>query len=205
MAQKSVDKLIGKYSRVFGKILKNTGSPNVDAGLSAYKNRLSEMYASKQFERHNIYPTMNVSYIYAVIAMCLELKKSKLSDKEIIEAIDEGFSRRRNFFKRIIAVINILPNSFDIARKWNISDHEKRVNDGSIKYDYFNVDADKVEYHISRCMYVEMFDSFGIRGLCKIFCMTDEFSYAELTRHVRFIRHSDLSDGDSCFDEVIRK
>ena len=32
-----------------------------------------------------------------------------------------------------------------------------------------------------------------------------ETDRAGLTRHVRFIRHSDLSDGDSCHDEVIRK
>jgi hypothetical protein len=119
--------------------------------------------------------------------------------------INKGFERRRNFFKRIIAVINMLPNSFDIARKWNISDHDKRVRDGSITYDYFHVNKNKVEYHISKCMYVEMFEYYGIRSLCKIFCMTDETAYAGLTRHVRVIRHSDLSDGDACHDEVIRK
>ena len=110
-----------------------------------------------------------------------------------------------NLFKGIITVINLLPNSFDIARKWNISDHEKRVKDGSITYDYFNVSKDKVEYRISKCMYIEMFETYGIRGLCKIFCMTDEFAYASLPKHVQFIRHSDLSDGPACFDEVIRK
>ena len=67
------------------------------------------------------------------------------------------------------------------------------------------MDKDKVEYHISKCMYVEMFETYGIRELCKIFCMTDEKAYAGLTRHVRFIRHSDLSDGPACFDEVIRR
>lgn len=100
---------------------------------------------------------------------------------------------------------NLLPNSFDIARKWNISDHDKRMKDGSITYDYFNVGKDKVEYRISKCMYVRMFEAYGIRGLCKIFCMTDEFAYAGLPKHVKFIRHSDLSDGPACFDEVIRK
>ena len=62
-----------------------------------------------------------------------------------------------------------------------------------------------MEYSISKCMYVEMFAEYGIRPLCKIFCKTDEFAYAGLTRHVNFIRHSDLSDGPACYDEVIRK
>ena len=46
---------------------------------------------------------------------------------------------------------------------------------------------------------------YGIRGLCKIFCMTDQFAYAGLLRHVKFIRHSDLSDGPACYDEVISR
>ena len=30
-------------------------------------------------------------------------------------------------------------------------------------------------------------------------------AYSNLTRHVKFIRHSDLSDGECCHDEVIDK
>lgn len=40
----------------------------------------------------------------------------------------------------------------------------------------------KVEYNISKCMYVEMFEYYGIRSLCKIFCMTDEYAYANLPK-----------------------
>lgn len=53
-------------------------------------------------------------------------------------------------------------------------------------------------------MYVEMFAFYGIRELCKIFCMTDIQAYTNLVRHVRFVRHSDLSDGDCCRDDIYR-
>lgn len=163
------------------------------------------MYASDLFKEHNIYPTMNVVHIYDVIAMCLELKKAGLSESAIIDSINRGFGSRRKFFNNLIRLIDLLPNSFEIAKKWNINDHEKRVKDGSITYDVFAVTNDKVEYIISKCMYVEIFESYGIRSLCRIFCMTDETAYGGLTRHVEFIRHSDLSNGDCCHDEVIRR
>jgi hypothetical protein len=137
--------------------------------------------------------------------MCLELKESGLSDKEIIDTVNSGFSSRRNFFKYLIRCIDLLPNSYQIAERWNISDHDKRVKDGSIFYDQFDVSDGKIEYSISRCAYVEMFETYGIRPLCKIFCMTDEWAYAGLPRHVVFIRHSDLSNGPACYDEVIRR
>ncbi len=199
------EKAIKTYSKNYWTALKEAGFADIDQKLKAFESRLREMYASGNFKRHNIYPTTDATYIYSVMAMCLEIKSFGYSDKDTIKIVNKGFEKRRNFFKRIIAVINLLPNSFDIARKWNISDHEKRVKDGSITYDYFNVSKDKVEYRISKCMYIEMFEAYGIRGLCKIFCMTDEYAYAGLPKHVKFIRHSDLSDGPACFDEVIRK
>jgi hypothetical protein len=200
-----MDKNIRTAAKTYRTILINEGMDNVDGRLSSFVNRLTDMYASEKFREHNVYPTMNVSNIYAVIAMCLELKSAGMEDARIINAVDKGFEKRRSKFKKIIALINILPNSFNIARKWNINDHAKRVDDKSITYDYFNVSKDKVEYRISKCMYVEMFESYGIRPLCRIFCVTDEFSYAGLTRHVKYIRHSELATGNTCWDEVIRK
>lgn len=104
---------------------------------------------------------------------------------------------------RLEKVIDVLPKTYQIAKKWNIFDHENRVKDGSITYDYFHVSEGKIEYRISKCMYIEMFEYYGIRGLCKIFCLTDETAYANLPKHVKFIRHSDLSYGKCCHDEVI--
>jgi hypothetical protein len=199
------EKAIKIYGKSYRKALEIGAFEDLDQKMSSYEKRLRRMYASENYRKHNIYPTTDTTYIYAVMAMCLEMKSFGYSDQVTIEIINKGFEKRRNFFKRIIAVINIFPNAFDIARKWNISDHAKRVRDGSITYDYFRVSRDKVEYSISKCMYVEMFKAYGIQGLCKIFCMTDEFAYSHLTKHLRFIRHSDLSDGPACHDEVIRK
>lgn len=200
---KKENKSIRSNSKVYKKAL--VAAEIKDGSVQDYRKRLAKMYLSPRYKEHNIYPSTDTTHVYAVIAMCLELKKFGLSDSEIIDAINRGFVKRRAFFKALIYLVDLFPNSFEIAKKWNIQDHEKRVCDGSITYDYFNVSDNKVEYSVSKCMYVEMFQSYGIRGLCKIFCMTDETAYAGLTRHVQFIRHSDLSDGEPCTDEVMRK
>ena len=200
-----MEKTIRKYGKVYRKALLFRHCREIKAKTAAYQSRLRKMYASDEFKAHSVYPTVNTVHVYAVIAMCLELKALGLSDGEIIGTINHGFVRRRNFFRRIIGAIDLLPNSFSIAKKWNIQDHDRRVRDGSITYDRFDVDKDRIEYRISKCMYVGMFETWGIRSLCKIFCMTDTTSYENLRRHVTFIRHSDLSDGDACHDEIIRR
>jgi len=197
-----MEKFVKKYAQIYRGALNANNFSDIDLRVKSYEQRLKKMYASNAFVVHNVYPTMDVTKIYAVIAMCLELKKENLSNTEIIDVVNSGFMKLKKMLATVEKVIDILPNTYQIAKKWNISDHKNRVEDGSITYDYFNVTEGKIEYCISKCMYIEMFEYYGIRSLCKIFCLTDEAAYANLTRHVKFIRHSDLSDSTCCHDEV---
>lgn len=203
--KRNVARTVKNYAKIYRKALINGQIQNIDDEIASYEKRLSEMYGSDAFQKHSSYPSTNAVHVYAVIAMCLELKRFDLPDSRIIEIINSGFSARRNFFRRLLRCIDILPNAYQIARKWNISDHEKRVKDGSLTYDSFNVTEGRIEYRISKCVYIEMFETYGIRSLCRIFCMTDTTSYENLPKHVIFIRHSDLSDGSCCHDEIIEK
>ena len=194
------------YSKLYKTALKKNSFPEIEEKTKKYSLRLEGMLLSEAFKVHNIYPeTMDMYHIYGVIAMCLEAQELGLGKKETIAFCNLAFKRRRNFFKRLIALINLLPNSYSIAHKWNINDHAKREKDHSITYDSFDVQDGRIEYVISKCSYVDIFAYYGIRGLCKIFCMTDETAYAGLTRRVKFTRFSDLSDGPSCHDIVERK
>jgi len=201
-----MDSKVTKYGKIYRKVLAAAGLAVTEKNTASYEKRLSGMYSSRNFERHNVYPSVSTPHVYAVIAMCLELKELGMTeDARIIDAVNTGFSARRNFFKRLIRAIDILPWSYRIAERFNISDHERRVKDGSITYDVFSVGEGKIEYSISKCVYVDMFETYGIRSLCRIFCMTDTTAYDNLRRHVTFIRHSTLSDGDCCHDEIIRR
>ena len=177
-----VNKTIKRYAKVYRKALAYAGSSDIDAEANDYENRLGEMYASDAFARYSRYPTKITVHVFAVIAMCLGLKKYDLSDDRIINAVNSGFSARRNFFRRLLRCIDMLPNAYQIAEKWNISDHDKRVKDGSLTYDYFNVTEGKIEYCISGCIYMDMFELYGIRSLGRIFCTTDTTSSISSSR-----------------------
>lgn len=200
-----MDKRVARYAKTFGKAAAHAGIADADACVASFARRLEEMYASELFAKHNVYPTINVEHVYAVIAMCLGLREHGLADKQVITSVNAAFAARIRAFDTLLGAIDLLPNCYAIARRWNMGDHEKRVADGSIDYDLFEVREHSIEYSISGCRYVDMFEAWGVRPLCKIFCNTDTRSYARLTRHVEFVRHSDLSDGSSCHDEIIEK
>ena len=205
MNENEIDKKLKSYAKYYRKLLENEGIGNADERMTLYEIRLRNMYNSEEFTKHNIYPSTNVSFVYAIIAMCLELKDAGYTDDRIIPVVEKSMEGRWSAFVKILKFIDLFPFCFSVVRMWNRSDHADRVKDSSITYDDFTLGKNKIEYNICKCMYVEMFAHYGIRPLCKIFCNTNLIAYSGLTRHVKFVRHSDLSDGDACFDEIFRK
>ena len=199
------ERAVRKYTKLYRAELARRGADAVDEKAAAFAERLSAMYASELFAAHNVYPTTDTTLIYAVIAMCLELREQGLTDAEIIDFSDCVFAARKKLVAVLEKAVGLLPNCYGIVERWNIDDHAKRVADGSITYDLFEVTDGRIEYSISKCAYVDMFAAYGLRPLCRIFCKTDEFAYANLTRHVDFVRHSELATGDCCHDVIARK
>ena len=201
----TLNKAVKTYTKMFKGAISRKNLPDADAKAKEYEEKLGKMYESEDFKKHNVYPTMGVEKVYAVICICLTLKEYGLEKDEIIDIANDCFRTKKKLFACLEKVIDSSPLAWNVARKWNLNDYSRRVEDGSIVYDEFNAEENKISYRISGCKYVEMFDYYGIREYCKIFCMSDTQAYANLTRHVDFIRHSDLSDGDSCYDEILKK
>ena len=197
------EKALKSYTKLFGKTLARSQVADAAKITWAFKTRLANMYASEDFRRHSAYPSIDTAKVYAVIALDLELREHGYSDGEIIDLVNCASANLKRFFYAIEAVVDLFPCCYGVVRKWNIRDHAARIADGSIDYDFFEADEKRVTYSISGCRYVEMFEHYDVRSLCKVFCMSDTMAYEHLTRHVRFIRHSDLSDGPACHDEII--
>ena len=197
------EKALKSYTKLFGTTLARNQVADAAKITRAFEARLANMYASEDFRRHSVYPSIDTVKVYAVIALGLELRERGYSDEKIIDLVNTAFSNLKRLFYAIEAVVDLFPCCYAIVRKWNIQDHAARIADGSIYYDFFEADEKHVAYSISGCRYVEMFERYGVRSLCKVFCMSDTMAYDHLTRHVRFIRHSDLSDGPACQDEII--
>ena len=63
------EKAIKTYGKNYRTVLKEGGFADIEQKMKAFESRLREMYASENFRKHNIYPTTDATYIYAVMAM----------------------------------------------------------------------------------------------------------------------------------------
>lgn len=198
-------KAVKKYTRLYRSAIQRRGLSDVEGKTRAYQKRLGEMYASEQFAKHNVYPSMWVPKVYAVIAMCLELRDAGLEKDDTLAVVCDAFRGLKGVLRILERIVDATPWAWAVVKKWNNADHDSRVRDGSITFDFFTSSDDKIAYSICECQYVNMFACYGIREYCKVFCNSDISAYANLTRHIQFIRHSDLSDGCCCHDEILRK
>lgn len=86
-----MEKNVKKYSKIYRKALTENKVSDVEVRVRSFEQRLAKMYASSVFTEHNIYPAMNVAMVYAVIAMCLELKEYGYGHNEIISFVNSAF------------------------------------------------------------------------------------------------------------------
>jgi hypothetical protein len=86
---KEIEKNIKSYSKYYRNLLINEKITDIDAKMASYETRLRTMYGSGEYKAHNIYPSTNVSFVYAVIAMCLELKEAGYTDGRIIPVVEK--------------------------------------------------------------------------------------------------------------------
>ena len=108
----NIEKTIKSYAKIYRKALVDGKMQKIDDEIASYESRLREMYTSDNFKRHSNYPSTNAVHVYAVIAMCLGLKRFDLSDPQIIDIINSGFSTRRNFFRRLLRCVDMMPNAY---------------------------------------------------------------------------------------------
>lgn len=112
-----MDKVIERYAKAYRRGLEARGFDDVDGMVAVYRARLREMYASDAYREHNVYPSMSVKHVYAVIAMCLELRERGLTNEQIIDTVNAGFAARRRFFDVLVRAIDLLPSCYRIAER----------------------------------------------------------------------------------------
>lgn len=114
---KETEKTVKKYAALYRSALLRAGMGDAEQKTQQYAARLTDMYASDVYRQHDRYPTMQVTMIYAVIAMCLELKDAGLQKDEIIGFVNDAFRKRKQAFIRLEKIIDCLPFAWAIARK----------------------------------------------------------------------------------------
>lgn len=197
-------KWMNQYSKLFAKAMKKIGREDYKKLEHMYRNRYMNHLCSKEFEEYLKYTSMTLELIYAAITfaqICLEIG---LTLEEAQEIWEEHIAKsKRNMLRMVIVIVDSMSRGYEKVVDFLKNDANIHMKDESLTYELLESDGKKLEYKITRCAYAEIFEAYGIRRFCKVFCNND-LCLCAMQKKAKFIRHSDLIDGDCCHDELIK-
>ena len=198
------EKYAKKYAKMFSRSMKEIGRSDWESLYDTYYNRYLGHLKSPEYAEYTRYKTIALEKVYAAIThaqICLELGYDLKEAQRIWEEI---LCRKiKKMINKAMLLIDALPNGYNITTGWLYKDAQARIEENCLTYGLLDYSDEKLEYKITRCAYVEIFEHYGIRNFAKVFCNAD-LCMAVMHRHTKFVRHSDLVDGDCCHDEIIR-
>lgn len=196
------EKLARKYTKLFCSSMKKAGryTPSL---YEEYKNLYLDLTDSAEYKEFSKYKTMGINKVYAAITHTKLCQDKGISLDEARNIWEKYTAKNiRRIFRTVCKVIDILPNGYKIVSGWLYDDAQKRINENCLTYEFLDYTDKKLQYKITRCAYIELFEKYGIKKFCKVFCNND-LCMQVMHRKAKFIRHSDLTDGNCCYDEII--
>ena len=196
------EKLARKYVKLFCNSMKKAGkyTPSL---YEEYRSLYLDLTSSAEYKEFSKYETMGIDKVYAAITHAKLCKEKGISLDEAREIWEKYTAKNiRKIFRTVCKVIDILPNGYKIVSEWLYKDAQERIAENCLTYEMLAYNSQKLEYKITHCMYAEIFERYGIKSFCKVFCDND-LCMSVMHRKAKFIRHSNLVDGHFCHDEVI--
>ena len=193
-----------KYARMIAKAMKKAGRSDYCELESAFYRRFRAHQQSEIYREYLAkYPSIGVEKVYIGITFAQVLMQRGCSLDEALELWETRMiAGKRRVLERFIRLIDRLGMGYDTVGKWLDKDKQARDRDGLILYSQYHYNSRELEYKIHTCMYVELFEHYGIRRFCKAFCNND-LCMCVLQKSAKFIRYSDRVDGDYCHDKLI--
>lgn len=196
------EKIAAKYTKMFAKEMKHWTHENVYNEF--YEYYLSLLNSNKYDEYFKSYKHVPTDVTLFAVAVSLYTKNKGYKYEETLAIFSCIAHKKRSFFRRLLNFIERLPLKFKTFLKLYKKVQIEPYDANEIKYEFVNEYEDKFEYKIKECAFIKIFDDFGIRKYCKILCDSDVDILGGMHKHVKFIRHEDLSTGNSCHDEVVK-
>lgn len=194
-------KCADQYASWFAKEFSEHRGQNRDEMYRRFREKYLELANSPEYEEYAKHkaPINTIYFFVTASLLCRELGYSFEETQESMYNIAWPIRRR---WRSVFNALERLPFGYELfvfcLEKFNLSYGD------DIGFDFLRREKDKFEYQISKCIYIEIFEHYGIRGYCKLLCDSDIHVMGGACKHAKFIRYSDMSSSPVCHDVVIR-
>lgn len=198
-------KWMTQYSKLFAKAMKKYGRKDYKKLENLFRNRYMDHLCSEEFEAYKKYGMISIEKIYAAIThaqICLEIGLTLEESQRIWEAfIDEN---ERKIHVLFCSFFDCWKNGYRKIANHLENEARKYKADGSMVFDILERNEEKLEFKVSKCVYVEIFEAYGIKSFCKVFCKRlQSLECMKKTADLRI--YSNMIEDNCCHVELLKR
>lgn len=190
-----------KFASWYANELAKSHKKDKDETFKVFYTKYLELVNSPEYEfykNHHI-PVDNTYFFVTASLVSRDLRFTYDETMELIYNIAWPIRKR---FRKIVNFIDRFPHGYKFI-VWFLDKMNRSYGD-DLTWDFVKKEKDKYEYQFSKCIYVDMFEHYGIRNYCKVLCNSDIHVLGGACKHLKFIRYSDLSDSLACHDALVK-
>ena len=195
-------KWMTQYSKLFAKAMKEIGRSDYKKLESMFRNRYMDQVCSDEYEEYSKkYGSIELERVYAAIIhalICLEIGISLTEAQRIWEEMIEQDEKKKAAFW--CGLVDKMGNGYKLVANHLEKEARKHKNDESMTFEILKVSEEKAEFKVTRCAYMEIFDHYGIREFCKVFC-NNMHSLDVMQKKGKLEIHSNLLESEYCHIE----
>lgn len=200
----SKEKSAKTYAKMYAKVLAKTYGGNYNEAYSKFYSKYLELVNSDDYDIFDKEHGKNVPLLKIYVGITTYFVSTDLG-YSFEESKDIYYSMARPIWdksSKIINFIEALPHGFYIFT--HFLDKFEKSYEPSVIHSKTEFTKDKYEYIITKCAYIDIFEHYGIRKYCKVFCDSDISAMGKMCKHAKYIRYHDMTENDTCHNAVIR-
>ena len=198
-------KWMTQYAKLFEKAMKKLGRSDYKKQVDLFRNRYMDHVCSEQYELYAKYGSVILEKVYAAITyvqICLEIEISLEEAMRIWQEVMVADEQR--IANGMCGLLDHLKNGYKLVANHLEKEARKHKADGSMTFEVLACTEDKLEVNISKCLYVEIFEAYGIREFGCVFC--DSLKCLEkMQKSASFEKRSSLLDGECCHMSFVKR
>ncbi|MBQ6806860.1 MAG: L-2-amino-thiazoline-4-carboxylic acid hydrolase [Lachnospiraceae bacterium] len=196
-------KFMAKFgAKQFKKALKKRNNSRYKALSKEYYERYITS-VKKEDWGENDFRLKSFLNMFLGITSCKITMENGYSFEESIAIFDDVAHGVRVFSRWLFKMVDLFPNAFKTTRG-SLLDDMRGPSAGCWHTEIVTDNEKEFTYKITKCLYIETCEKYGIRDFCQVFCNHDNWAYGGLQKHVKFVRYSTLVEGDCCHDSFLK-
>lgn len=192
------------YAKLYADVLAKNYGKDREKAYSKFYDKYMELVTSEDYEQFDREHGKNVPLLKIYVGLAVYFVSTDFG-YSFEECENIYYAMAKPIWDKSSKLVNFiegLPHGFWLFT--HLLDKLEKGYEPSVVHSKSEFSKDKYEYVITKCAYIDIFEHYGIRKFCKVFCDSDIGVMGGMCKHAKYVRYHDMTEADTCHNAVVR-